>query len=283
MSTLRANAKTNIPPELMRSRVRVSGHIWGTDVGDLLDCLPIARPPFDASRTTALPPAFDAILLADCLWDALSHQALLRTLSKTLARTSDARVYVVAGLHTGRETLVSFIRRSHRAGLRLAPLGRARKHWPSFDSAADTTEHKVDEEQEEETEEEGEDDALAHAKERILELEVCGTETAKAVSEAAPSTAAGAPVLPTATPAFTSASPAATSDSGAQQAGAQAQAQAQAYADLESRPTGPRLSGVRRVFEASPGQEEIGGGVRVRNRWITFFTLKWDKADLAGR
>ncbi len=51
----------------------------------------------------------DVIIAADTLWNSQSHQSLLNSLQLLLRRTADARVYIVAGLHTGRYTLQAFI------------------------------------------------------------------------------------------------------------------------------------------------------------------------------
>lgn len=109
IARLRANVRANIAAAAAGAgaATAVVGHIWGQDPSDLLDVL---RP----SHTGA--PKYDVVLLADCLWDRLSHALLLKTLRAVLARSSDARVYVASGLHTGREVLVEFIARARGSG-----------------------------------------------------------------------------------------------------------------------------------------------------------------------
>ena len=115
ITRLKVNVKTNT----LHCMTKTSGvgHIWGQDVSDLLDILL----PTPHSPPSDLPLKFDVVLLADCLWDRLSHAALLKTLGATLARSKNARVYVASGLHTGRETLVEFVGRARRVGFCVRP------------------------------------------------------------------------------------------------------------------------------------------------------------------
>lgn len=53
--------------------------------------------------------AMDVIIAADTLWKSEMHSPFLQSLQLLLRRTSDARIYLIAGLHTGRYTLQSFI------------------------------------------------------------------------------------------------------------------------------------------------------------------------------
>ncbi len=105
--------------EANRKSIKVVGHIWGKDTEEVLDCLPRGLQ------------KFDSILLADCLWDPLSHADLLKSVVAMLKRDREARVNVIAGLHTGREKVTSFIRRAYRAGLRLAAVEKP-EAWPSL-------------------------------------------------------------------------------------------------------------------------------------------------------
>ncbi|KAF8585439.1 hypothetical protein K439DRAFT_1632709 [Ramaria rubella] len=71
------------------SSVRVVGHIWG-------EC-------------TAKLGTFDIVLAADTLWNPDQHLPFCQTLSRVLKRDSQARIYLVAGLHTGRWTISRFL------------------------------------------------------------------------------------------------------------------------------------------------------------------------------
>ncbi|PWZ03359.1 hypothetical protein BCV70DRAFT_204149 [Testicularia cyperi] len=162
---LKANVRANSPPDPDQARkIKVVGHIWGKNVEELLDVLPrgVTR--------------FDDVLLADCLWDPLSHADLLKSILETLAKTPDARVNVIAGLHTGREKITSFIRRAYRAGLVLAPLSHT-DCWPQMPAEAPAT-HDVDASR-------IGNEPLALAANRILELEVCGNTPLQQTGDAA--------------------------------------------------------------------------------------------------
>lgn len=97
ISNLTANAARNARPELSPSGVvapvEVEGHAWGVPDG------PIAK----ASRR-----AFDRVLVCDCLWMPWQHENLLWSVDWFLADTAEARCWVVAGFHTGREKMRGF-------------------------------------------------------------------------------------------------------------------------------------------------------------------------------
>jgi EEF1A N-terminal glycine/lysine methyltransferase len=119
IARLRENIRANIPSEWWRLSsphvVQVVGHTWGTaSVEDLY--------PWDAhSRMYS---RFDVVLCADLFWDTFSHAALVKTLAQVVhtgregggVETTRTRVYVVAGLHTGREVLDHFFRLASAAG-----------------------------------------------------------------------------------------------------------------------------------------------------------------------
>jgi len=62
---------------------------------------------------------FDMIIAADTLWNPDSHVIFIETLQKTLRKDSEARIYLVAGLHTGRYTIDSFLHAVTNAGFRV--------------------------------------------------------------------------------------------------------------------------------------------------------------------
>ncbi|KAI9062545.1 hypothetical protein FKP32DRAFT_1604052 [Trametes sanguinea] len=92
ISTLSENVKRN----KVTDRCRVVPYNWGTDASQLL------------SQTSN---GFDIVLAADTLWNLDLHAIFVDTLQRTLRRSPDARVYIVAGLHTGRYVINSFLRR----------------------------------------------------------------------------------------------------------------------------------------------------------------------------
>ncbi|KAI0720631.1 putative methyltransferase-domain-containing protein [Fomitopsis betulina] len=76
-------------------------YAWGTDPSPLFA-------PFAAEPSAQ--PGFDVVLAADTLWNPESHTKFLSTLSKTLRKTPDARVHLIAGYHTGRYTVENFMK-----------------------------------------------------------------------------------------------------------------------------------------------------------------------------
>ncbi|GAA5936384.1 uncharacterized protein JCM15063_001872 [Sporobolomyces koalae] len=60
---------------------------------------------------------FTHLLLADTLWITTVHEQLLWSLSQLLARTNTARIHLVAGFHSGRNAVRSFLRKAKEVGL----------------------------------------------------------------------------------------------------------------------------------------------------------------------
>jgi len=85
LACLKENIKRNIP----YASTRVIGHVWG------LDATPLGT--------------FDLVMAADTLWNPDQHFPFCQTLSRVLRRTSKARIFLVAGLHTGRWTIHRFL------------------------------------------------------------------------------------------------------------------------------------------------------------------------------
>lgn len=56
-------------------------------------------------------------MAADTLWNSTLHDMFLDTLTWVLKRSTKARIHLVAGLHTGRYTLQSFMDRVGATGL----------------------------------------------------------------------------------------------------------------------------------------------------------------------
>ncbi|KAJ6444173.1 nicotinamide N-methyltransferase [Purpureocillium lavendulum] len=126
IKTLRENIARNIQPQLgpaggeeavtPAASVLVSGHSWGE------------FPPEDALLTTENQHAFDRVFVADCLWMPWQHANLHRSIDHFLrqrreqwdggdsegaaaaaaAAAAEARAWVVAGFHTGREKMRGF-------------------------------------------------------------------------------------------------------------------------------------------------------------------------------
>lgn len=158
VSLLQRNVRANIPKSL--DRVRVAGHTWGVAMDDVVELLPRAM----QSQL------FDVVLLADCIWDHLSHAGLLKSISSLLAKRTTSRIYMVAGLHTGRDRITSFLRRAYRAGLELTPL-QLKSDCDWMITARESEEVQI---ATQEAQLLKDDDALRRAPELVLELGVGG-------------------------------------------------------------------------------------------------------------
>ncbi|KAI0924212.1 hypothetical protein AcW1_006392 [Taiwanofungus camphoratus] len=99
----------NIERNDVRARCCVVPYAWGSEPSVLLE---------KVTRTHTLSTrGFDAILAADTLWNPELHHLFVETLCSTLRKSEEARIYLVAGLHTGRYTIQAFLNVVHGAGL----------------------------------------------------------------------------------------------------------------------------------------------------------------------
>ena len=103
LANLEVNAEKNIPHETS-SKVEVKGHEWG-----------VLSDPFSQSHAGY----FTRILAADCMWMPWQHQNLARSMLHFLSHDIDARVWVIAGFHTGRARLAPFFDVVMEEGLEL--------------------------------------------------------------------------------------------------------------------------------------------------------------------
>lgn len=99
LKTLRTNIARNIQPSLSppgsktTTSTLVEGHSWGE---------------LDDAFSTSHAHAFDRIIVADCLWMPWQHANLHDSIAFFLKQTPEARCWVVAGFHTGREKMKGF-------------------------------------------------------------------------------------------------------------------------------------------------------------------------------
>lgn len=63
----------------------------------------------DCSALTGDSGGFDVVIAADTLWNPEVHGLFAAALRDTLRKTLSSRVYIVAGLHTGRYTIQTFL------------------------------------------------------------------------------------------------------------------------------------------------------------------------------
>ena len=101
LTTIQANVIKNVPKQLVPN-VSVQGHEWGEVSSDF-------------ARMHAH--AFTRILAADTLWLDSQHGSLLCSMAHFLSKDINARAWVVAGFHTGRARVASFIDEVPGAGL----------------------------------------------------------------------------------------------------------------------------------------------------------------------
>lgn len=79
---------------------RAVAYAWGSDTTTLLGDVV----------------GFDIIVAADTLWNPALHDLFIKTLQVTLQKSYGARIHLVAGLHTGRYTIQSFLNAVQEAG-----------------------------------------------------------------------------------------------------------------------------------------------------------------------
>lgn len=103
LTTLRTNVENNVPSAEW-GRISVQGQEWG----DLTD---------NFSKMNAK--QFTLILCADCLWMTGEHPSLAQSMLHFLSDSEAARVWIVAGFHTGRAALASFFDVIVDAGLEM--------------------------------------------------------------------------------------------------------------------------------------------------------------------
>ncbi|KAF4535934.1 Nicotinamide n-methyltransferase [Lasiodiplodia theobromae] len=101
LENLKSNVERNVPDNL-KSKVSVQGHQWG-DLGS----------PFAVANAGR----FTRILAADCLWMPHEHRSLAKSMLHFLSPDPQARVFVIAGFHTGRAKMAPFFEIVEEEGL----------------------------------------------------------------------------------------------------------------------------------------------------------------------
>lgn len=255
ISTLASNLRANFDAQEVKSNIRAVGFTWGSSTEDLKDVVDaMLREQRKTGRVPQLGQVnsaadFDRILLADCLWDPLSHADLMKSLTRLLARDCDSNrhrpwILIVSGLHTGRDKLTSFIHRAARDNLVLLDVGASTDgdNEPIFPDL-DEAEEQVAQIQQAQT---SSDDPLYNAPRFVYELELAEDEDKNADMRAPLVVGVGqspgsSPVIDTSRSA--------------------------------------RLTGKRRTFVLQEREEERkeAGGVHRRNRWITVWALGWKR------
>ena len=101
LANIRSNVEKNLIPGL-QPKARVQGHEWGALTDD-----------FSYTRARG----YTRIIAADCLWMPWEHTALAQSMVQFLSHEEDAKVWVVAGFHTGRAKLAPFFDVAVQEGL----------------------------------------------------------------------------------------------------------------------------------------------------------------------
>ena len=101
LTNVKTNIERNVPKE-QQQNLSVQGHEWGVVTNDF---------------SKAYANHFSRILCADCLWMDGDHYGLVQSMDHFLSHKVDARLWVIAGFHTGRAKLVSFFDIAAQAGL----------------------------------------------------------------------------------------------------------------------------------------------------------------------
>ncbi|GAA5974938.1 hypothetical protein JCM5350_004512 [Sporobolomyces pararoseus] len=91
--------------EPIQQKLRALGHTWGESQS--LEKI------FELNDNER----FTHVLMADTLWLTEAQTSLVSSLTKLLAFTPFARIHLVAGFHSGRNAVRSFLRRAGEAGL----------------------------------------------------------------------------------------------------------------------------------------------------------------------
>ncbi len=101
LANTKANVERNVPKQLQQ-KLTVRGHEWG-----------VLKDDFSRAHLNH----YSRILCADCLWMDGEHYSLAQSMEHFLSPNDDARVWVIAGFHTGRAKLVAFFDIATQAGL----------------------------------------------------------------------------------------------------------------------------------------------------------------------
>lgn len=242
---------------MIMMRIKAAGYTWGTSPDDIFDLIPrtISSSTTSTRSQFSINSSFETILLADTLWDPLSHSDLAKSLGQILAKKEEARVVVVAGLHTGRERILEFVGKASRVGLEVCPLHSNSSSIPSSSSSGslwDELELVKEEELDAKLAARNQDDIQADAwTEHVLEFELAKEEHEDEDGD--------------------------NGERQQQQASATTSSATDIPVRIESR--GPRLTGRRRRFVSReswrPEEAKERGGIKLRNRWMTVWTLRW--------
>ena len=101
LSAIQSNVENNVGDHHLHN-IYVKGHEWGQ---------------LDDSFAKVNAGKFNIVLAADCLWMPGEHESLTQSMLNFLSLSENARVWVVAGFHTGRAVLATFLEVAKEGGL----------------------------------------------------------------------------------------------------------------------------------------------------------------------
>lgn len=129
-----ATLDKNVRRNGVEDRCRAVPFAWGTDPRPVLF-------DFDTHK-------FDVVIAADTLWNPDLHAIFIHAVVSTLMKTPAARVYLAVGLHTGRYTIESFMRRIQDSPLQLEKVlekdvdGLIEREWITYREGEDDGERR---------------------------------------------------------------------------------------------------------------------------------------------
>ncbi|QIW95584.1 hypothetical protein AMS68_001102 [Peltaster fructicola] len=104
LENIRRNTTRNIPASF-NQRYQVEGHEWGV---------------LDDRFALSHQGSFSRILAADCFWMPSQHENLVHSMLHFLSASDDsARIFAIAGFHTGRARLAAFFTEAQSQGLEI--------------------------------------------------------------------------------------------------------------------------------------------------------------------
>ncbi|KAH7392172.1 hypothetical protein DE146DRAFT_132798 [Phaeosphaeria sp. MPI-PUGE-AT-0046c] len=92
LDTIKTNVAKNVP-EAVRPNTTVQGHLWGS-----------SSTAFESAHAHR----YTRILAADCLWMPWEHESLAQSMLHFLSTSPSARIFCIAGFHTGRAKVAPF-------------------------------------------------------------------------------------------------------------------------------------------------------------------------------
>lgn len=101
LDNIRRNASRNVSAHL-QEQYRIEGHEWG-----------VLNNKFASSHQGY----FSRILAADCFWMPDQHENLVKSMLHFLSSDETARIFAIAGFHTGRAKLAAFFIEAQLQGL----------------------------------------------------------------------------------------------------------------------------------------------------------------------